>query len=103
MTAMNNLNWDIRWVTRDCEVDGRYGYFHTWEQHSEIVPPSLLKGEHSGGVVAGVFGIVEFPEGIERVDPVRIKFVDQEHADLVVMSNYMKEVKEKQDGRREEV
>ena len=95
---MNNQNWNIRWTTRDCEVDGRYGYFHTWEQYSEIIPPSLLKGGHSGGVVAGVFGIVEFPEGIERVDPVKIKFVDREHADLVVMSNYMKEVKEKNDG-----
>lgn len=95
---MNNQNWSICWATRDCEVDGRYGYFHTWEQYSEIIPPSLLKGGHSGGVVAGVFGIVEFPEGIERVDPVKIKFVDQEHADLVVMSDYMKEVKEKNDG-----
>lgn len=74
-----------------------------WEQYSEIIPPSLLKGGHSGGVVSGIFGIVEFPEGIERVDPSKIKFIDQEHADLVVMNNYMKELKEKNNGEREEV
>lgn len=103
MATMNDLNCNIRWNTRDCEVDGRYGYFHTWEQYSEIIPPSLLKGGHSGGVVSGIFGIVEFPEGIERVNPDEIKFIDQDHADLVIMSNHMKELKEKKDGNCETV
>jgi hypothetical protein len=95
MAALNNLDWNIRWRTRDCEVDGRYGHFHTWEQFSNVVPPSILQGGHSGGVMAQVFGIVEFEDGVERVLPTKIKFIDQEHGELVSTSKYIKEMKEK--------
>ena len=94
MAAMNNLDWNIRWRTRDCEVDGRYGHFHMWEQYSEVIPPSPLIGGHSGGVVAGVFGIVEFEAGVERVDPTKISFTDQEHAEISEVNKVIRAFKE---------
>ena len=90
MGVLNSLDWNIRWHTRDCEVNGRFGQFHTWEQYSEIIP--------SGGVLAQVFGIVEFEDGVERVEPTKIKFTDPEHGELVYMSKFIKEVKEKNNG-----
>ena len=60
----------IKWGTRICEVGDRIGFFHTWEQWSKPVGESAI---------SMLFGIVEFPEGIERVDPTQIKFVDDEH------------------------
>ena len=90
MAALSNLNWDIRWKTRDCEVDGRYGYFHMWEQYSDI--------NVFGGTSAQVYGIVEFAEGIERVDPSKIKFIDQEHAELVMVNKFRKELMEGQNN-----
>ena len=87
MAAINNLNWNVHWDTRDCEVDGRYGYFHMWEQYSEVIP--------TGEVIAQVTGIVEFEDGVARVEPTKIKFTDQKHADLAMVNKFMKEVKEK--------
>lgn len=98
MGVLNSLDWNIRWHTRDCEVDGRFGQFHTWEQYSEIIPPSLFVGGHSGGVMAQVFGIVEFEDGVERVEPTKIKFTDPEHGELVYTSKFIKEVNEKNNG-----
>lgn len=83
------------WKIRLCEVDGRYGYFHTWEQYSEIIPPSLLKGGHSGGVVAGVFAIVEFQEGVERVEPTKLKFIDAVHDNVLETNLYFNGPEEK--------
>lgn len=34
-----------------CIVNGQKGLFHCWEQRSEIVPPSPMKGGHSGGII----------------------------------------------------
>lgn len=72
-------NFNIEWDTRLCEVDERIGYFHTWEQWSKPVGASPMIGGPPAGVISMVFGIVEFPEGVERVDPINIKFVDDEH------------------------
>lgn len=77
--------------TRPCLVNGEYGHFHVWEQWSEPVGESLLVGGPPAGVIQRVFGIVEFPDGIRRIDPVLIKFVDQEHADLFVCSRASKQ------------
>lgn len=35
---MANLELPIKIRTRDCVVNGRPGYFHTWEQYSEVNP-----------------------------------------------------------------
>lgn len=62
---------------RTCIVDGRNALFHSWEQWSEIVPPSPMVGGHGGGVVQGTFGIVEYGDGqIEKVLPYQIRFTD---------------------------
>ena len=73
----------IHWETRDCIVDGRPGYFHTWEQYSQPV------GGPPAGVVSHVFGIVEFEEGIERVEPTLIHFCDEEHEFLANLTSHV--------------
>lgn len=87
---MANLNVPVKIPTRECTVDGRRGYFHSWAQYSQIVPPSLLVGGHSGGVVAEVLGIVEFADCVELVYPRDIKFVDELHTELVACDILMK-------------
>lgn len=59
-----------------CEVGNRCGYFHMWEQYSDVITPGIVVGSHPGGQFSRVFGIVEFEEGVERVDPTEIKFLD---------------------------
>lgn len=88
---MANLEVPIKIHTRDCVVDGQPGYFHTWEQYSQVVPPSPLVGGHPGGTIAQVFGIVEFTDGVRRVEPYDIKFVDEEHANLVAFEKFLNE------------
>lgn len=66
---------------RACEVDGETGafHFHCWSQVSEIVPPSVMVGGHSGGVIADTFGVVEDEKGrVHRVRPEKIRFTDKE-------------------------
>lgn len=48
-----------------------------WEQWSNVVNASPLRGGHPGGQVGQVYGIVEFKNGVRRVDPVKIKFRDE--------------------------
>lgn len=87
---MAKLEIPIKQQTRDCMVDGRPGYFHLWEQYSQPVPPSLMIGGHPGGVVAQVFGIVEFSDGVERVQPYKIKFTDEENVNLYAFELHLK-------------
>ena len=57
--------------------DGKKCFFHCWNHESNIVGPSLLKGGHSGGVVSGVLGILEFEDGsIKKMSIEKFKFVD---------------------------
>lgn len=68
--------------TRNCEVDGRPGYFHMWEHFSKPVPGSLLVDGPPPGVISQVYGIVEFSDGVKRVDACSIKFTDADNHDL---------------------
>lgn len=77
---------EIKQERRLCTVNGEHGYFHTWEHYSEPVGPSPMVGGHSGGVVSYVMGIVEFEDGMRRVDPAVIKFCDEEHEMLSVFN-----------------
>ncbi len=77
--------------TRGCTVNGRPGYFHLWEQYSQPVAASLLIGGEPAGVIARVFGIVEFSDGVERVEPYKIKFVDEENTNLATYEEWLKE------------
>lgn len=70
---------------RLCEVNGRLGYFHTWEHFSKPLPASPLIGGELAGTYSIVLGIVEFAEGVERVYPTDIKFCDETNQLLRVM------------------
>lgn len=48
---------------RNCEVEGKPGYFHTWEHFADTIEFSR------------VYGLVEFEDGsVKRVDPAKIIF-----------------------------
>ena len=81
---------NIRYETRGCEVNGRPGYFHCWEHWANVVDASPLRGGHPGGQVGQVYGIVEFSDGVKRVDPVKIQFTDEENALLDELEKYIK-------------
>lgn len=72
----------VEFPTRLCEVKGELGYFHLWEQWINVVGASPLRGRHHAGQIGQVYGIVEFKDGVRRVDPVSIKFCDEENAAL---------------------
>lgn len=80
----------IEWELRDCEVDGRPGLFHTWEHYSRPVEASLLRGGAPAGFVSGVLGIIEFSDGVKRVDPERIRFCDDRNGFLCDWEEYRK-------------
>ena len=87
MAKFGDIN--IHYETRDCEVNGQSGYFHCWEHWANVVDASPLRGGHPGGQVGQVYGIVEFSDGVKRVDPVKIRFTDEKNTYLDVMK-YMK-------------
>ncbi len=73
---MNN-EITMKYELRPCITRGHKALFHGFEHRSEIVPPSPLKGGHSGGEIKGVIGIVEYEDGaIHKVNPEEIRFID---------------------------
>lgn len=72
------MDIEVKRETRLCKVGDEYGYFHTWEQYSVPIPESPLIGEAPAGVIAQVFGIVEFADGVRRVQPYEIIFCDEQ-------------------------
>lgn len=83
--AQNFLNIEIEYKTRSCTVDGESGYFHCWEQYADVIAPGLTIGSQQGGQFSRVYGIVEFADRVERVEPFRIKFTDEENEFLSMM------------------
>lgn len=71
---------------RLCEVNAEIGYFHCWEHWSNIVDASPMIGGHPGGTVSAVYGIVEFSDGVRRVDPTDICFCDEKGSALAVLN-----------------
>lgn len=88
---MANLNIPIEWKTRGCTVNGEPGCFHTWEHYSKPLEASPLMGGAPTGVFSKVFGIVEFADGVRRVDPTDIYFCDEENAYLTEIKKHSKE------------
>lgn len=74
---------------RLCKVGKEFGYFHCLEQYGDVIFPGLTVDSHSeypGGQYSRVFGIVEFYDQIERVNPTKIQFVDETHERLLEYS-----------------
>lgn len=94
----SEVTMGITWCTRNCTVEGEYGYFHTWEMYSKPLEASPLVGGAPAGVFSKIFGIVEFADGVRRVDPTEIHFCDEENANLEFMNRYMKEFNKNQKG-----
>ena len=89
MAGFTNIK--ICWETRLCTVNGENGYFHTWEQYSRPVGASPMVGGAPAGVFSQIYGIVEFEDGVRRVDPTCIKFCDEVSDTLHVMNKFEKE------------
>lgn len=79
-------------MKRLCKVGKETGYFHLWEQFSKPIPASPLIGGSPAGVFSTTFGIVEFSDGIRRVDPTDIKFVEMEVGMREDSLNYINEM-----------
>lgn len=78
----------IKYEKRLCKVYETLCYFHMWENYSQLVEASMLKGGAPAGIVSFVSGIVEYPDGsIKKVLPTSITFVDEER-DVLKDLNY---------------
>lgn len=72
----------MEWKTRLCLVGEKFGYFHAWEHYSKPLEASPLMGGAPAGVFSKMFGIVEFSDGVRRVDPTDICFCDEDNETL---------------------
>lgn len=77
MATLSNIT--AKKELRECKVNKELGYFHCWEQYTDVITPGITIGSHLGGQYSRVLGIVEFDDRIERVDPSKIQFVDEVH------------------------
>lgn len=91
MATLQTVDITAKFERRLCKVNNELGYFHCWEHFSKPVPAGLTIGSSPAGVISYVSGIVEFDDGVRRVDPTAIKFCDEEHANLCVQNKYEKE------------
>lgn len=48
---MAGLKMNFEFPTRLCEVKGELGYFHLWEQWSNVIDASPLRGGHPAGQI----------------------------------------------------
>lgn len=81
---------------RTCEVGGRIGYFHRWEEIYDVIPPSPMIGGHQGGQASRVYGIVEFADGVKEVSPSDIKFRDHTNYELQACQKKLEELKKEE-------
>lgn len=75
----------IKLKTRECTVNGELGFFHIWEFYSRP-----LVGGAPAGAFSKVYGIVEFSDGVRRVEPTDIQFCDEENEYLTALNNKTK-------------
>lgn len=88
---MGGINATIELRTRLCKVDDEIGYFHVWEFYSKPLEASPLIGGAPAGVFSKVLGIVEFADGVRRVDPTDIRFCDEDN-------KFLKDIKKGKDS-----
>lgn len=94
---MANLNIPIEQKTRWCTVNGELGRFHIWEHYSKPLEASPMIDGAPAGVFSKVFGIVEFADGIRKVEPTDICFCDETNHYLVGLKRHMDESKLRRD------
>lgn len=88
---MTGLSVQIELKSRLCQVGEKFGYFHAWGEHySKPLEASPLMGGAPAGVFSKMFGIVEFSDGVRRVDPSEIVFCDEENEILSEMEKMRK-------------
>jgi len=90
---MANLNIPIKFETRGCIVKNEPGYFHCWENYSKPIAAELHIGGAPAGVFSKIFGIVEFEDGVRRIDPTDICFCDEENNYLTALKKRMEDNK----------
>lgn len=73
--------------TRKCSIlsaktgERQPATFHCWEQFSNVVGPSPMRGGHPGGAVAFVMAIVELSDGtVKKVEPTTVIFEEDKDA-----------------------
>ena len=76
---MASCDITIKNELRLCKVGEELGYFHCWEQYGDVIFPGLPAGSNPGGQYSRVFGIVELDDRVMRIEPSKIKFVDEVH------------------------
>lgn len=86
-------NLTVKKKFRLCKVNKELGYFHCWEQYADVIDSGLTIGSHPGGQYSRIFGIVEFDDRIERVDPTKIQFIDETHNSLHNTKRYLESFK----------
>ncbi len=74
---MADPNMTVEYPTRLCVVKDEVGYFHMRERYSKPLPASPMVGGQPAGVFSKVYGIIEFKDGVRRVDPTDIVFRDE--------------------------
>lgn len=94
ITAYERSKEELKKTARLCKVGDRIGYFHDWEHYSKPIEGSPLIGGAPPGVFSCMFAIVEFSDGVKRVDPTRVHFCDENYALL----NSMKSKKKKEEN-----
>ena len=77
MASLSDIT--VKKELRLCKVGEKLGYFHCWEQYGDVIFPGIAVGSHPGGQYSRVFGIVEFDDRVSRIEPSKIKFVDEVH------------------------
>lgn len=82
---------EVYFERRLCKVGDETGYFHTWEQFSKPLEASPFMGGAPAGVFSKVYGIVEFEDGVRRIDPEDIKFCDEQNEMLHITNEIRRE------------
>ena len=77
--ASMNTTFTIREHLRPCMVNNKPALWHRWTTRSEIIPPSALRGGHSGGNITACYALIEYKDGqVEEVYPGCVRFLDTE-------------------------
>lgn len=99
-----SMEMEVKFELRNCRVGNELGYFHRWEHFAKPMEPGFAVGSHPGGQFSKCYGIIEFSDRVERVDPTRIQFCDESNALLNAMQkHYAEDLKNGKDPFKPEV